>query len=120
MIRLLLVDDQDRVLQALRMRIELEGDFEIVGEANSGREAVEQALALAPDAVVMDVEMPAMDGIEATRLLHEQNNQIPVIILSIFDDDQTRLRAMQAGATAFVAKRGGLDSLLGVIRRAVK
>ena len=120
MIRLLLVDDQPAVRRGLGMRLHLEPDIQIVGEASTGREALKLALALSPDVVLMDVEMPEMDGIEATAALCRAVSQSAVVILSIHDDAQTRVRAQAAGAVAFVEKRGATDHLLTAIRLAAR
>ncbi len=120
MIRLLLVDDQPTVRRGLLMRLHLEPDIQIVGEASTGREALRLAQSLAPDVVLMDVEMPEMDGIEATAALRLAVSQSAVVILSIHDDAQTRGRAQAAGAVAFVEKRGATDSLLAAIRQAAR
>ncbi len=120
MIRLLLVDDQPAVRRGLLMRLHLEPDIQIVGEASTGREALRLAQSLAPDVVLMDVEMPEMDGIEATAALRLAVSQSAVVILSIHDDEQTRGRAQAAGAVAFVEKRGATDSLLAAIRQAAR
>jgi DNA-binding NarL/FixJ family response regulator len=118
MIRVLLVDDQAVVRRALRTRFDLEPDLEVVGEASSGREALSLAQTLSPDVVLMDIEMPVMDGIEVTAVLRRAVPQSVVVILSIYDDAQTRERAKGAGAVAFVEKRGATDSLLAAIRQA--
>jgi DNA-binding NarL/FixJ family response regulator len=118
MIRVLLVDDQAVVRRGLRVRFHLEPDLQIVGEASTGREALSLAQTLAPDVVLMDIEMPGMDGIEATAALRRVVPQSAVVILSIHDDAQTRGRARAAGAVAFVEKRGGTDRLLSAIRQA--
>jgi DNA-binding NarL/FixJ family response regulator len=118
MIRVLLVDDQLVVRRALRVRFHLEPDLEVVGEASTGREALTLAQTLTPDVVLMDIEMPEMDGIAATAALRRVVPQSAVVILSIYDDAQTRRRAQAAGAVAFVEKRGATDSLLAAIRQA--
>jgi DNA-binding NarL/FixJ family response regulator len=118
MIRVLLVDDQSVVRRALRGRFHLEPDLEVVGEASTGSEALMLAQTLAPDVVLMDIEIPEMDGIEATAALRRAVPQSAVVILSIYDDAQTRTRAQAAGAVAFVEKRGATDSLLSAIRLA--
>jgi DNA-binding NarL/FixJ family response regulator len=118
MIRVLLVDDQAVVRHALRVRFNLEPDLEVVGEASSGREALALAQSLTPDVVLMDVEMPEMDGIEVTAVLRRVVPQSAVVILSIYDDAQTRGRAQAAGAVAFVEKRGATENLLSAIRQA--
>jgi len=120
MIRLLLVDDQPTVRRGLEIRLHLESDIQIVGEASTGREALSMAQALSPDVVLMDIQMPEMDGIEATAALRRVVPQSAVVILSIHDDAQTRARAQAAGAVAFVEKRGAIDSLLAAIRQAAR
>jgi DNA-binding NarL/FixJ family response regulator len=118
MIRVLLVDDQPAVLHGLRVRFQLEPDLQVVGEASTGSEALTLAQALTPDVVLMDIEMPGMDGIQATTALYTVVPQSAVVILSIHTDRQTRLRAQAAGAVAFVEKRGITDTLLAAIRLA--
>ena len=100
------------------MRFHLEPDLQVVGEASTGREALTLVKELKPDVVLMDIEMPGMDGIEATAALRTVVPQSAVVILSIHTDRQTRLRAQAAGAVAFVEKRGTTDTLLSAIRQA--
>jgi two-component system nitrate/nitrite response regulator NarL len=118
MIRVLLVDDQPVVRRTLRVRFHLEPDLEVVGEASTGREALSLAQTLTPDVVLMDIAMPEMDGIEATAALRRMVPQSVVVMLSIYDDTQTRGRAQAAGAVAFVEKRGETETLLSAIRQA--
>jgi len=117
MIRLLLVDDQPVVRQGLRMRLTLEPDITVVGEASNGREAITLVQQLAPDIVLMDVEMPEMDGITATLAMRASIPQSAVVMLSIYDDVSTRARAHAAGAAAFVNKSGAIEVLLATIRQ---
>jgi len=117
MIRLLLVDDQLAVRRGLGMRLVLEPDMLIVGEASNGREALTMAQTLSPDVVLMDVEMPIMDGITTTATLRTTVPQSAVVILSIHDDVLTRTRAQAAGAMAFVEKCGTTDALIAAIRQ---
>jgi DNA-binding NarL/FixJ family response regulator len=119
MIRLLLVDDQKNVRRGLRMRLELEPDVEVVGEADNGKAAIDQVSFLNPDIVLMDVEMPCMDGISATEQLNSSKATCSVVMLSLYDDAVTRGRAAQAGASAFVAKHQLETSLMSTIRRVV-
>ena len=118
MIRVLLVDDQPVVRRGLRVRFQLELDLQVVGEASTGREALTLAQTLTPDVVLLDIEMPDMDGIEATTALLAVVPQSAVVFLSIHTDRQTRMRARAAGAVAFVEKRGTTDTLLSAIRQA--
>ena len=120
MIRILLVDDQPAVRDGLRMRLELEPDLIIVGEARDGLEAVAMAQALIPDVVVMDVEMPGMDGIGAARQLRARTPSPAIVMLSIHSDVTTQASAREAGAVAFVEKRAAVDILLAEIRSAAQ
>jgi CheY-like chemotaxis protein len=119
MIRLLLVDDQSIVRQGLRMRLSMEPDIVVVGEASNGEQAIELVHALSPDIVLMDVEMPGMDGISATAGLHATPTQSAVVMMSIHDDAQTRARAQAAGAAAFITKSGIFEDLLTTVRHIV-
>jgi DNA-binding NarL/FixJ family response regulator len=118
MVRVLLVDDDPVVRHGLRARFQLEPDIHVIGEASTGTEALSLARTLIPDVVLMDVEMPGMDGIEATAALRRAVPDSAVVILSMHDDGQTRGRAQGAGAVAFVEKRGATDTLLASIRQA--
>jgi DNA-binding NarL/FixJ family response regulator len=118
MIRLLLVDDQPALRHGLAMRFALETDIEVVGEASNGKEALDLIPRLSPDVILMDVEMPVMDGISATRLVRSLSSHSVVVILSMYDDHATQQRARQAGASAVVGKHGATDTLLATIRQA--
>jgi DNA-binding NarL/FixJ family response regulator len=117
-ISVLLVDDQAKVRQGLRMRLAMEADLSVLGEAADGHSALALALELRPDVVVMDLEMPGMDGITATAALGARCPGTAVVILSMHADQTTRLRALEAGAAAFVEKRASGPALLEAIRRA--
>lgn len=103
-IRVLICDDHDLVRQALRGVISREPDMEIVGEAADGEEAVAQASRLRPDAVVMDIQLPRMSGIEATRRIKELLPEATVLVLTIHDSNEYILRILQAGATGYLTK----------------
>ncbi len=118
MIRLLLVDDEPAVRKGLHMRLAAEPDFEVVGEAGDGETAVTLAQTLHPDVILMDIAMPAKNGITATEELHAMLPQIAVIMLSMYDDAATQERAERAGAAAFVPKRVPSDMLMAMIRQA--
>lgn len=119
MIKLLLVDDQPSVRMGLRMRLALETDVTIVGEAGDGEAALSLAQTLHPDVIVMDVQMPRMDGISATAALRSVAPRSSVVLLSLYDDAATRARGQEAGALAFVQKQGTMDALLTAIRQAM-
>ncbi len=116
-VRLLIADDQPSVRQGLGMFLELEPDIEVVGEAGDGREAVDLASSLLPDVVLMDARMPAMDGFAATAALRREMSECAVVVLSLYDDPETRARALSAGAAAFVPKHRVKDALLATVRR---
>ena len=118
-ISIVLVDDQAAVRRGLRMRLTMETDVEVVGEAGSGEAALRLVRSLSPDVVLMDVEMPGMDGIDATAALRAAAPQVAVVVLSLYDDARTRARAREAGAAAFVAKHQAKTTLLATIRRVV-
>ena len=117
MIRLLIVDDEPAVRKGLRMRLAAEPDLSVIGEAPDGQTALDLARDLCPDVVLMDVEMPRMDGIAATSALHALCPRTSVIMLSIHDDARTRSLAEDAGAIAFVAKSVPIAMLLATIRQ---
>jgi DNA-binding NarL/FixJ family response regulator len=114
MIRILLVDDQAVVRQGWGMRFALEADILVVGEASNGREAVALAGTLEPNVILMDVEMPVMDGI--TALTELRGLPVATIVMSIHDNAEVREQAKAAGAVAFFGKQEPFESLLAVIR----
>jgi DNA-binding NarL/FixJ family response regulator len=115
-IRLLLVDDQPAVRRGLRMRFALEPDLEVVGEAGDAVEAIPLARALRPDVVLMDVELPGMNGISALEMLRTATPRSAVVIFTLRDDAATQEKARAAGAEAFVAKHRTEELLLAAIR----
>ena len=114
----LIVDDQALLRTAFSSLIDAEDDLQVVGEAVDGRDAVEMAVRLCPDVVVMDIRMPGMDGIEATRRITsiEGSPEPRVLILTTFDLDEYVFEALRAGASGFALKSRPLDELLGAIR----
>jgi len=112
----LLADDQEMMRMAFRMVIESQPDLEVVGEAANGQEAVDAALRLRPDVVLMDVRMPGMDGLEATRRLVESESPSRIIILTTFDLDEYVYSALRAGASGFLLKDTPPGDLLSGIR----
>jgi DNA-binding NarL/FixJ family response regulator len=120
MIRLLLVDDQPAVRRGLRMRLGLEPDFLVAGEAEDGTSALALMRELHPDVVLMDAQMPHMDGIIATVALRAAFPEAAVVILSLHDDEATRKQAVIAGAAAFLSKHASDIVLLEALRRAAE
>ena len=116
-LRLLIVDDQALVRTGFRMILEAESDIEVVGEAGDGAQAVEEARRLTPDVVLMDVRMPELDGIEATRrLLGNGAADTRVVMLTTFDMDEYVYDALQAGASGFLLKDVPPEQLVAGIR----
>ena len=116
MITLVLVDDQPAVCAGLRMRLSLEEDIQIIGTARDGNETLDVVARLKPDIVIMDLEMPIMDGLAATKMLESSAPKTQVIILTIHDDVTSRQRAREAGAAGFVSKHADEIVLLHTIR----
>jgi len=115
-IRVLLVDDQPLLRMGFRLILEGEDDLCIVGEASNGAEAVRHVRELAPDVVLMDVRMPVLDGIEATRAIAASGSLAKVIILTTFDLDEYAFAGLRAGASAFLLKDVAPAELIGAVR----
>jgi len=120
-VRILIADDDQLVRTGLRMMIETQTDLEVVGEAGDGRAAIESALRLRPDVVLMDIRMPEIDGIEATRRITAdaaaENREVPrVLILTTFELDEYVYEAVRAGASGFLLKRTPPEDLLDGLR----
>jgi DNA-binding NarL/FixJ family response regulator len=111
-IRILIVDDQPLMRAGFKSVLEATGQMEVVGEAADGQDALEQARRHDPDVVLMDVRMPGMDGIEATRRMPRQK----VIILTTFGLDEYIIEALRAGASGFLLKDAPVDELVGAVR----
>ncbi|HSM45218.1 MAG TPA: response regulator transcription factor [Acidimicrobiia bacterium] len=116
MIRVLIADDQAMVRSGLRLILETEDDIEVVAEAENGEEAVRLARRERPDGVLMDVRMPVMDGLEATRQITSQVEETRVIVLTTFDLDDYVYGALRAGASGFLLKDAEADQLVDAIR----
>ena len=117
MIRLLLADDHTLFREGVRALFSGEADIEVVGEAADGEETVRKAGELRPDLVVMDIMMPRMNGIEATRRICAQYPDIKVLVLSMYDDEEVVRRVIRAGASGYVLKGSGSDDLVRAIRQ---
>ena len=116
MIGVLLADDQALVREGFRLIIEVEPDIEVVGEAGDGVETIEQAKRLRPDVILMDIRMPGLDGIAATRRLAQAGVAARVLMLTTFDRDDYLYEAMKAGASGFLLKDARRDQLVHAIR----
>jgi DNA-binding NarL/FixJ family response regulator len=115
-IRVLIADDQALIRGGFRLILDAQDDIEVVGEAIDGRDAVEQYRRLSPDVVVMDVRMPSMDGIEATRRLTSSDPPARVLILTTFDLDEFVYEALRAGASGFLLKDRPPEELIAAVR----
>ena len=115
-IRVVLVDDHEKVRERLRSLLAQEPDMEVVAEAGNGRTAVETVINLKPDVVVMDVTMPELNGIEATRRIRIEAPEVKVIALSAHAENQLMMGMIQAGASAYLLKKSAVDELVNTIR----
>jgi DNA-binding NarL/FixJ family response regulator len=115
-VRVVLADDQPLIRSGLRVLIADTDDLTVVGEAGTGGEAVQRVRDTRPDVVVMDIRMPGMDGIEATRQVTAEPEPPAVLVLTTFDDDEYVYAALRAGASGFLVKDMALDDILGAIR----
>ena len=115
-IRVLLVDDQPLLRTGLATILSTEPGIDVVGEASDGREAITKVHELDPDVVCMDVQMPEMDGIEATRTLMDNGSRAAILILTTFDRDDFLFETLKAGASGFLLKTAGPEELIRAIR----
>jgi DNA-binding NarL/FixJ family response regulator len=115
-VRVLIADDEEMVRTGLRLVLDREPDIDVVGEAGDGHAAVEQTNVLEPDIVLMDVRMPHLDGIEATRRISSSQTATRVIVLTTFDEDEYVYDALKAGASGFLLKYAAADDLVHAIR----
>lgn len=115
-VRLLIVDDQPIIRRGLALMLASEPGVDVVGQAADGLEAIEQALALKPDVVVMDLQMPRASGVVATREITAQLPDTKVVVLSTYDDDELVFEAIRAGAQAYLLKDAAEDEVLDTVR----
>jgi len=118
--RILLAEDQTLLREATRRLLELEPDLEIVGEAGDGEEAIDLALRLAPDIVLLDMAMPRLNGVEVTRRIKEKQPQTAVLVLSAYDYDAYVVAALEAGAAGYILKDVGADELVAALHTAAE
>lgn len=115
-VRVVVVDDQEMIRAGIRMMVDEEVDLQVVGEAADGARAIDLVRAARPDVVVMDIRMPVLDGIEATRRIVASDTTAAVLILTTFDDDEFVFGALRAGAAGFLLKDSRPDELINAIR----
>jgi two-component system, NarL family, response regulator NreC len=116
--RLLLVDDHAVVRSGLRMLLENERDMEIIGEASSAHEAIDVALRVKPNVILMDIGLPDLSGIDATREIKKRYPEVSIVALTIHEDEEYFFKMLEAGATGYVPKRAAPEELLTAIRAA--
>ena len=116
MIRLLLVDDQSLIRRGFKALLKPEADLQVVGEAENGEAAIRQVEVLRPDVVLMDIRMPVMDGVAATRQICQRFPATKVLVLTTFDDDEYVVQAMQYGASGYLLKDTPPDELVQTIQ----
>jgi DNA-binding NarL/FixJ family response regulator len=117
-IRVLVVDDHQMFAQALDMLLAEEEDLDVAGAVGTAEAALEVVAHAAPDVVLMDIELPGMDGIEATRLIRQTSESTQVVIITAFPEPAVMVRAIEAGACGFIPKTEAADQLVGVVRQA--
>jgi DNA-binding NarL/FixJ family response regulator len=117
-IRLLIVDDQAAVRDALAVMLDLDPDITVVGTARHGEEAIGAVDEHGPEVVLMDLHMPVMGGVEATGLLHESWPDLPVVVLTTFEDDESVLAALRAGARGYLTKDANRSAIVQAVRSA--
>ena len=115
-IRVLIADDHPLFREGMRGRLDRVADIDVVGEAANGDEAVEMAKRLEPDVILMDIKMPGLNGIEATRKISQANPQVNVLVLTMFEDDDSVFAAMRAGAKGYLLKDSGGEGVVHAIR----
>ena len=116
MIKILLVDDQSLIRRGLKALLSFEADFQVVGEADNGEIAIARVEELQPDVVLMDIRMPIMDGVAATREINQRFPQTKVLVLTTFDDDEYVTQALQYGAVGYLLKDTPPEELAQAIR----
>ncbi len=119
-LRILIVDDDILIVEGLKILLELEDDFEVIGAAGNGLEALEKCKSSNPDIVLMDIRMPALDGVLGTKLIKEYCRDIKVVILTTFKDDEYIKEAIKNGASGYVLKNQSSDSIIDCLRAVAK
>ena len=117
MIRVMLADDHNIVREGLRRIIEESGDIHVVAEAEDGRQAMERIRSASPDVAVVDISMPGMDGLELIGLISAEVPELPILVLTMHEEEQYVVRAIRTGARGYVTKRSASEELVAAIRK---
>lgn len=120
MIRVLIADDHEVVRDGLKLILETEEDFEVVGEAGDGGQAVQLADEIQPDVILMDLRMPGMDGLQSLEIIHSRWPEIAVVILTTYNEDDLMLRGLRAGARGYLLKDTNRQMLFNSLRAAAR
>lgn len=120
MIKVLLADDHSIVRAGLRRIVEESGDMQVVAEASDGQEALRLVHDLLPDVAVIDISMPGLDGLEVCSQLHSQHPELPILVLTMHEEGQYVVRAIQAGAMGYITKQSAPEQLVKAIRKVFK
>lgn len=115
-IRILIVDDHTLFRQGICKMLEMEEDFLVVGEASTGKDAYDQAIALMPDVILMDIKMPDMDGVEATRKLCRDMPHVKILFCTMYEDDEFVFAGLKAGGRGYIVKESNTDTMVRAIR----
>jgi two-component system response regulator NreC len=118
LVRVLIVDDHDIVRAGIRMLLDAQPDMAVIGEASNGKEAIEMVSSMEPDVVLMDISMPGMTGIEATRAIKQTNSRVEIVGLTMHAEDRYFFQLLQAGASGYVVKGAAPHELLDAVRAA--
>ncbi len=118
--KVLVVDDHSIVREGIRALLSMDSGIEVVGEATNGREAVEEVTHLSPDVVIMDIAMPQMDGLEATRRIHKQNPDVKVVVLTQYDNQEYILSSIKVGAAGCIPKHALATDLIAAVHTVYK
>lgn len=119
-IRVLIVDDQPLICDGISKLLEGEKEIQVIGTAYSGEEAIEKANKLKPDIILMDIRMPGIDGIEATKIIKSNNPSIQIIAISVYEEDELVIQMFQAGAVGYILKDISLENLVKAIKNVYK
>ncbi|MCT6893085.1 MAG: response regulator transcription factor [Bombilactobacillus mellifer] len=119
MIKVLIVDDHAMVRMGISTYLQVEPDIKVIGTAENGKEAVEKAQSLKPDVILMDLVMPEMNGVEASKKILKNNPKQKIIILTSFIDDELVYPAIRAGATSYILKTGSAEEIIDAIHKAI-